>query len=117
MVKEALMRAGQERFRPIVLTSLTTFIGLAPILLETSMQARFLIPMIASLAFGVLFATVVTLVFVPCLYLSGANLNARWEKRCCSQLPDSNAERRRLKIHGLLAIEHSGPNSKQWAWW
>jgi len=76
-VTEALIRAGQDRFRPIVLTSLTTFIGLAPILMETSMQARFLIPMIASLAFGVLFASVVTLVFVPCLYLSGARLTAR----------------------------------------
>jgi multidrug efflux pump subunit AcrB len=91
-VKEALMRAGQERFRPIILTSLTTFIGLAPILLETSMQARFLIPMIASLAFGVLFATVVTLVFVPCLYLSGANLNARWEKRMLQPVQNSSAE-------------------------
>jgi multidrug efflux pump subunit AcrB len=76
-IKAALIRAGQDRFRPIILTSLTTFIGLAPILLETSMQARFLIPMICSLAFGVLFATVITLVFVPCLYLAGANLKAR----------------------------------------
>lgn len=76
-VKEALIRGGHERFRPIILTSITTFIGLAPILLETSMQARFLIPMVSSLAFGVLFATSVTLVFVPCLYLAGANLKAR----------------------------------------
>ena len=91
-VKEALVRAGQERFRPIILTSLTTFIGLAPILLETSMQARFLIPMIASLAFGVLFATIVTLVFVPCLYLSGANLNARWDKKMLQPTPGSNPE-------------------------
>jgi len=91
-IKEALMRAGQERFRPIILTSLTTFIGLAPILLETSMQARFLIPMVASLAFGVLFATVVTLVFVPCLYLSGANLNARWEKRMLLPTQVSNSQ-------------------------
>ena len=76
-VKEALIRGGHERFRPIILTSITTFIGLVPILLETSMQARFLIPMVSSLAFGVLFATTVTLVFVPCLYLAGANLKAR----------------------------------------
>jgi len=48
--------------------------------------------MIASLAFGVLFATVVTLVFVPCLYLSGANLNARWEKRMLQPNRDSSAE-------------------------
>ena len=79
-VKEALSRGGFERFRPIILTSITTFIGLVPILLETSMQARFLIPMVCSLAFGVLFATTVTLVFVPCLYLAGANLKARLAK-------------------------------------
>ncbi len=77
-VKEALIRGGHERFRPIILTSITTFIGLVPILLETSMQAKFLIPMVSSLAFGVLFATTVTLVFVPCLYLAGANLKARF---------------------------------------
>jgi multidrug efflux pump subunit AcrB len=77
-VKESLIRGGYERFRPIILTSITTFVGLAPILLETSMQARFLIPMVASLAFGVLFATAVTLIFVPCLYLAGANLKARF---------------------------------------
>ena len=79
-VKEALSRGGFERFRPIILTSITTFIGLVPILLETSMQARFLIPMVCSLAFGVLFATTVTLVFVPCLYLAGANLKTRLAK-------------------------------------
>ena len=79
-VKEALIRGGHERFRPIILTSITTFIGLVPILLETSMQAKFLIPMVSSLAFGVLFATTVTLVFVPCLYLAGANLKARLTK-------------------------------------
>ena len=79
-VEEALIRGGHERFRPIILTSITTFIGLVPILLETSMQAKFLIPMVSSLAFGVLFATTVTLVFVPCLYLAGANLKARLTK-------------------------------------
>ncbi len=91
-VKDSLIRAGQERFRPIILTSLTTFIGLAPILMETSVQARFLIPMIASLAFGVLFATVVTLVFVPCLYLSGANLKARWAGNTLQPAGDASAE-------------------------
>lgn len=77
-VKDALIRGGHERFRPIILTSITTFIGLVPILLETSMHAQFLIPMVSSLAFGVLFATTVTLVFVPCLYLAGANIKARF---------------------------------------
>ncbi len=56
------------------------------------MQARFLIPMIASLAFGVLFATVVTLVFVPCLYLSGANLKARWAGKALQPALDASAD-------------------------
>jgi multidrug efflux pump subunit AcrB len=71
-VYTSLVRGSVERFRPIILTSLTTFIGLTPILFETSVQAQFLIPMVASLAFGVLFATAVTLLFVPCLYMAGA---------------------------------------------
>ena len=65
------MKAVCSRFRSIVLTSLTTFIGVAPLILENSAQARFLIPMAISLAFGVLFATVITLLIVPCLYLIG----------------------------------------------
>ena len=52
-----------------MLTSTTTFVGLAPLLLERSMGAQFLIPMAASLGFGVIFATVISLVLVPCLYL------------------------------------------------
>lgn len=65
---EALKEAAGSRFRPIVLTSLTTFVGLVPIMAERSVQAQFLIPMVVSLAFGVLFATLVTLVFVPVLF-------------------------------------------------
>jgi Cu/Ag efflux pump CusA len=57
------------RFRPILLTSLTTFVGLFPLLIERSMQARFLIPMAVSLAFGVVFATFITLVLIPSAYL------------------------------------------------
>ncbi len=68
---DALVNGARDRFRPIILTSLTTFIGLLPIMSETSVQAQFLIPMVTSLAFGVLFATGVTLVLVPCLYLFG----------------------------------------------
>lgn len=64
----AIRTAGAARFRPILLTSLTTFAGLTPLLLERSMQAQFLIPMAISLAFGVLFATFITLVLVPSLY-------------------------------------------------
>ena len=64
-----IREAGAARFRPILLTSLTTFAGLLPMLLEKSMQARFLIPMAVSLAFGVMFSTFVTLILVPCSYM------------------------------------------------
>lgn len=74
---EALITAGTKRFRPILLTSLTTFIGLMPLLLERSLQAQWLIPIGISLAFGVLFALFVTLFFVPALYGIGADIR-RW---------------------------------------
>ena len=66
---EALMEAGTRRFRPILLTSLTTFFGLMPMILETSVQAQFLIPMAISLGFGILFATGITLLLIPALYM------------------------------------------------
>ncbi|MEZ5989867.1 MAG: efflux RND transporter permease subunit [Planctomycetota bacterium] len=66
---DAIHQAGIARFRPILLTSLTTFAGLLPLMFETDMQAQFLIPAAISLAFGVLFATTIALVLVPCLYL------------------------------------------------
>jgi multidrug efflux pump subunit AcrB len=65
---EAIREAGVARFRPIILTSLTTFAGLTPLLLERSLQAQFLIPMAISLAFGVVFATFITLILVPSIY-------------------------------------------------
>lgn len=68
-VYDAVLEAGMARFRPILLTSLTTFVGLIPLISETSLQAQFLIPMAISLAFGVLFATAVSLLLVPCTYL------------------------------------------------
>ncbi|MEM6682322.1 MAG: efflux RND transporter permease subunit [Pseudomonadota bacterium] len=69
-VHQAIITAACDRFRAIILTSLTTFVGLAPLMGETSVQAQLLIPMVVSLAFGVLFSTGVTLVLVPCLYSS-----------------------------------------------
>jgi multidrug efflux pump subunit AcrB len=66
---EAIHAAGLQRFRPILLTTLTTFGGLTPMIFETSRQARFLIPMAISLGFGILFAAFITLLLVPALYL------------------------------------------------
>ena len=75
---DAVVQGARDRFRPIVLTSLTTFFGLTPILFERSAQAQFLIPMVISLAFGVLLATFVTLLLVPSIYLTGERIRAQF---------------------------------------
>ncbi len=66
---DAIMQAGLRRFRPILLTTITTFGGLIPLIMEDSLQAQYIIPMAISLGFGILFATAIILVLVPCLYL------------------------------------------------
>lgn len=66
---EAALTAGGRRFRPIMLTSITTFVGIMPMVFETDVQARFLIPMAVSLGFGVMFATFITLILIPAVYL------------------------------------------------
>ncbi len=78
-IGDAVILAGGARFRAILLTSLTTFAGLTPMIIERSLQAQFLIPMAVSLAFGVLFATVVTLIWIPVLYVLGADLARGWK--------------------------------------
>lgn len=75
--REAIVAAATRRLRPIMMTTLTTFLGLAPMILETSRQARFMIPMAISLGFGMIFATVILLVLVPCLYLGMENIRER----------------------------------------
>ncbi len=67
-VEQAIVESGVRRFRPILLTAVTTFLGLTPLLLETSLQAQFLIPMAISLGFGVVFATAITLLLIPVSY-------------------------------------------------
>ncbi len=84
---EAVWNSGGDRFRPILLTSLTTFMGLLPILFETSLQAQFLIPMAISLSFGVLFATFITLLLVPVIYLVLEDI-----KRLTGKAVDATAE-------------------------
>ena len=79
---DAIHQAGVRRFRPILLTTLTTFGGLTPMIFETSRQARFLIPMAVSICFGLLIATVLTLLYVPALFLIVADITnvfaGRW---------------------------------------
>jgi multidrug efflux pump subunit AcrB len=78
--EEAVIESGKARFRAIILTSLTTAIGLMPIMLEQSTQAQFVIPMAISLSFGILFATLITLILVPVLYLMQLDF-LRWRHR------------------------------------
>ena len=81
-LKEAVIFAGTKRFRAIMLTSITTFIGLVPIIFfETSAQAQIVIPMAVSLSFGVLFATLVTLIFIPSLYIIIEDIKALFRRK------------------------------------
>lgn len=75
-IVEAVVEAGVTRFRPILLTSVTTFVGLMPIMAERSTDAQFLKPAVLALAFGVLFALFVTLFMVPALYCIGEDIKA-----------------------------------------
>ncbi len=77
-IVEAVGNAGRSRFRAIILTSATTFVGLTPMMFETSMQAQFLIPMAISLGYGILFSTLITLFLVPINYLILEDLKRAW---------------------------------------
>ena len=87
----AIREAGVARFRPILLTSLTTFFGLAPLMLERSVDAAFLLPMAVSLAFGVIFATFITLVLVPTAYLIVEDLRRLAGAALAGDEPDATA--------------------------
>lgn len=87
---EAIQKAGIRRFRPIVLTSLTTFFGLAPMIFETSMQARFLIPMAISIGFGILFATIIILAIVPSVYMVLEDMSNYFASRDGESTPEAS---------------------------
>ncbi len=86
---KAAISAGTQRFRAIILTSLTTFMGLMPIVFEKSLQAQIVIPMAISLAFGILFATVITLLLVPSLYIILDDIKGVFRKRPVPTITDS----------------------------
>ncbi|TFG95493.1 MAG: efflux RND transporter permease subunit, partial [Myxococcales bacterium] len=98
-LRAAVIDSAVARFRPIVLTSLTTFAGLTPLLLERSVQAQFLIPMATSLAFGVIFATAIALVLLPCATLILEDLRS---------LPE-----RMRAAGGLTALFRAAPDSRR----
>ncbi len=78
---DAVAEAPVRRFRPVLLTSATTFFGLAPMIFETSVQARFMIPMALSLGFGVVYATLIALLLTPALYTIIEGAKERWAQR------------------------------------
>ena len=90
--REAIVAAATRRLRPIMMTTLTTFLGLAPMIFETSRQARFMIPMAISLGFGLLFATLILLLLVPCLYLMLERLRERLTRRHAEATPALSTE-------------------------
>jgi multidrug efflux pump subunit AcrB len=104
-VLDAVREAGAARFRPIMLVSGTTFIGLLPLLLERSLQAQFLVPMGVSLGFGSMFATSVSLLLVPCVYLilEDVRVLARRRHRAREHVPAAEAAR------GTLSADSPSP--------
>ncbi|MDX2437860.1 MAG: efflux RND transporter permease subunit, partial [Acidobacteriota bacterium] len=96
-VDQAIRESGERRFRPIMLTTATTFLGLTPMIFETSMQAKFLIPMAVSLGYGIVFATAITLILIPTLYRILEDLKALFgstdeEVRVSRQVKEELAE-------------------------
>jgi len=110
-LQQAVMDGARARFRPILLTSLTTFLGLAPItLLEHSLQAQLVIPMAASLAFGILFATVITLVLIPALYLVLSDFK-RGLRRIWSRLLPGHGRTGRHPHPSAVGMQKAKPES------
>jgi multidrug efflux pump subunit AcrB len=94
-VKQAVIDAGCARFRAITLTSITTFAGVLPIMFETSLQARFVIPMAVALGFAVMFATLLTLILVPCLYLILQDIGRMLQRLMQRVLPTASEDQPR----------------------
>ena len=88
-IAAAVIEAAVGRFRPILLTSFTTFVGLLPIMSERSSQSEYLKPMTLSLGFGVFFASFVTLIMVPCLYLVVEDARARLKRRRSAEVAEA----------------------------
>ena len=98
---QAVIDGARARFRPILLTSLTTFLGLAPItLFETSQEAQLVVPMATSLAFGIVFATVITLILIPSLYLILDDFASWWRQALDEVIPGRKPVRKHAHPFG-----------------
>jgi multidrug efflux pump subunit AcrB len=112
-LRVAVVDATRKRFRAILLTSLTTFFGLVPIVLETSLQAQLVIPMAVSLAFGILFATAITLFLIPALYIALEQFGQWWHKAWLHVLPDRWNQHRSRAAASADKHSASGQRSDQ----
>lgn len=113
-LRQAVVDATRKRFRAILLTSLTTFFGLVPIVLETSLQAQIVIPMATSLAFGILFATVITLFLIPALYLLLDQFGRWWRDAWNHVLPARFTQASKVEHHHPIGQPTaSGPGNEQ----
>ncbi|MFP4475625.1 MAG: efflux RND transporter permease subunit [Desulfatibacillaceae bacterium] len=106
--KEAVVRGGMRRVRAILLTSVSTIFGLAPLIMETDLQAKFLIPMALSLAAGVAFATVLTLVLVPCLFVILNDIRRYLRRAWTGELPTREDVEPATKRRTLFYPEDGG---------
>ncbi len=109
---QALVDAGVSRFRPILLTSITTFVGLAPLLYERSVQAQFLMPMVVSLAYAVAFALFISLLLVPAMYAVGAEVGRifhwTWAGRPYRQIGESYSGHVTIDDEELIGSSEAG---------
>ena len=80
-IMDAVLTAGEVRFRPVMLTSLTTFVGLLPLMVTSDTQSQALVPMAVSLGFGILFATLITLIIIPVNYLIFHRIGLWWNDK------------------------------------
>jgi multidrug efflux pump subunit AcrB len=103
-VREAVLEAGCARFRAITLTSITTFAGVLPIMFETSLQATFVIPMAVALGFAVMYATLVTLVLVPCLYVILLDMRTPFTWIKTKLISPRSSERQDPVIHNPIGV-------------
>jgi len=107
-IDQAVKNAARSRFRAILLTSLTTFLGLAPIaIFETSLQAQLVVPMAASLAFGILFATVITLFLIPTLYLMLDDFKKWWTAAWVHATPERFKDDKPVVDRGSVMTQRS----------
>jgi Cu/Ag efflux pump CusA len=115
---QALVDAGVSRFRPIFLTSITTFVGIGPMLAEKSVQAQFLKPMLVSLSFAICFALFITLFLVPAMYAVGCEIGRvfgwAWGGKPYRPIGDGYSGEAAIDEEELIGSSHARPHGNVW---